>query len=265
MDALLLLLVGAVSGVTTVLFGFGGGFITVPVMVWAHASLGASASTVAVATSSSVMVVNAAVSTAVTRRDVLVLLRRSTPLLVLLALGGAVGALLARGVPGAFITWLFVAYLIATILDVVLRKGFVRLRPPQPQREGKFAVPTVLGLPIGGLAAFLGVGGSMMTVPLLRRAGLGMHTVAALANTLTLAISLPAFIVFLAGNPVDQPPDGLVGAVDLRAAALLLTGGIPVVILLRRRPPRIPDRAHAVGFIVLLCIVLVSMVWSALS
>lgn len=269
MDELLLLLIGAASGVTTVLFGFGGGFVTVPVMVWANTSLGDDAPTVAVATSSAVMVVNAAVATAATRREVLRRLRGSTRLLLLLAVGGAVGAVLARAVPGPVITWLFVAYLVATITDVVLRRGFVRLLPPRPRAAGhageRFAISAALGLPIGALASFLGVGGSMMTVPLLRRAGLGMHTVASLANPLTLAISIPACLVFLLGNPVAASTGAVLGAVDLRAAALLLAGGIPVIVLLRRRPPRIPDRLHALGFVGLLVVVLVSMVWAALG
>lgn len=266
MSELALLLLGVASGVTTVLFGFGGGFVTVPVMVWANVSLGEDAPTVAVATSAAVMVVNAAVATAATPRDVRALLRRTAGLVVLLAVGGAAGAVLARWVPGQVITWLFVGYLVVTIADVLLRKGFVRLgRARRPVAGERFAIPAALGLPIGAVAAFLGVGGSMMTVPLLRRAGHGMHAVAALANALTLAISVPASLVFLLGNPVRARAPGLVGAVDLPAAALLLAGANPLVILLRRHPPRIPDRAHAIGFVVLLVLVLVSMVWSALA
>lgn len=264
MTELLLLLVGAVSGVTTVLFGFGGGFVTVPAVIWAGTSLGGDAPTVAVATSSVVMVVSAAVATAATRRDVLARLRSAGTLVALLATGGAVGALLARQAPGAVISWLFIGYLVVTVGDVLVRKGFVRPRRPAAGRAGRFAIPTWLGLPIGALASFLGVGGSMMTVPLLRRSGLGMHTVAALANPLTLAISVPAAVVFLLGNPVDGASGGpLLGAVDLRAAALLLAGGIPVVVLLRRRPPRIPDRLHAWGYVGLLLVVLATMVATA--
>lgn len=75
---------------TTVVFGLDGGFVTVPVMISANGSLGSDAPTVAVATSSAVMVVNAAVATAATRRAVLVRLRRSGTLLGFLAMGGVV-------------------------------------------------------------------------------------------------------------------------------------------------------------------------------
>lgn len=266
MSELLLLLVGAVSGVTTVLFGFGGGFVTVPAVIMVNAAMGTAAPTVAVATSSVVMVVSAAVATASTRRDVLTRLRRSGALLALLAAGGAVGAVLARQAPAALISWGFILYLSVTIADVLVRKGFVRPTRSAPEQAERSAISTWLGLPIGALASFLGVGGSMMTVPLLRRSGLGMHTVAALANPLTLAISLPAGLVFLLGNPVVESSTAwLLGAVDLRAGGLLLASGVPVVILLRRRPPKLGDRLHAVGYIGLLLVVLGTMVWTTLD
>lgn len=260
-DLLLLLSIGALSGVTTVLFGFGGGFVTVPVVLWIDAAVGPDAPTVAVATSSVVMVVNALVATLATRRAVLARLGRAAPLLGLLAVGGATGAWLARLAPAGLISWGFIGYLIVTVLDITLRRGFIR--PTGQDRAGGFAIRGTLGLPIGTVASFLGVGGSVMTVPLLRRAGLDMRTVASLANALTLAISLPACIVFLLGNPVGEVPGAaLIGAVDLRAAGLLLAGGLPVIVLLRRRPPRVSDRAHAVGYIVLLFVVLGAMLRS---
>jgi hypothetical protein len=257
---LLILLIGAVAGVTTVLFGFGGGFVAVPVIIWADASLGDAAPTVAVATSSVVMVINAAVATTATPPAVLARLRHSASLLALLAAGGAAGALLARLAPAAVISWGFIVYLLATITDVLLRPGFIHPAEARTEIAGTFAIPAALGAPIGTIAAFLGVGGSVMTVPLLRRAGFEMRTAASLANPLTLAISLPACLVFLlTSHPAGTRGAALAGAVDLRAAALLLAGAIPVVVMLRRRPPRLPDRAHARSYVTLLVVVLAAM------
>ncbi|MGQ4443800.1 sulfite exporter TauE/SafE family protein, partial [Streptomyces violaceoruber] len=57
MDVVALLGIGLLTGVTTVLFGFGGGFVAVPVVVWTDSALGADAIRVATATSALVMVV----------------------------------------------------------------------------------------------------------------------------------------------------------------------------------------------------------------
>ncbi|MFJ8159464.1 TSUP family transporter [Streptomyces sp. NPDC096136] len=260
----LLVVVGVLTGLTTVLFGFGGGFVTVPVIVWVDAAAGPAAATVAVATSSLAMVVSSGVATAATPRPVLRRLRGTAPLLLLLGAGGLVGAAAASFASAGLIHWGFVAYLAVTVLDVLARPGF--LRPPSAAaedadgREG-FAVPAVLGLPIGAVASFLGVGGSVMTVPLLRRSGLPMDAAAALANPLTACISAPACAVFLAGTHGTDTRAlvSAVGPVDLGAAALLLVGALPVVVLLRRSPPGLADRLHARAYVALLCLVLTVM------
>ncbi|MEU8697262.1 sulfite exporter TauE/SafE family protein [Streptomyces sp. NPDC048680] len=263
MDVVALTGIGLLTGMTTVLFGFGGGFVAVPVVVWADAALGADAMRVATATSALVMVVNAGFATAVTPRRVLLALRGSGPLLLLLAVGAAAGAAATRLVPADPARWAFVAYVALTIADLLLRPGF--LRPgtrDEAAPDAPRALPATLGAPVGAVAAFLGVGGSVMTVPAMRRAGHPMRVATALANPLTLTIALPATVVSLCGAAVPAAVGAhvrLVGLVDLRAASALLLGALPVIAVLRRRPPRIPDRAHAWAYIGLLAMVTVAM------
>jgi urease gamma subunit/urease beta subunit len=220
---------------------------------------GSMAPTIAVATSSLVMVVNAAVATAATPRPILARLSHSRPLLLLLASGGVVGAALAVLAPAALISWGFVLYLAFTVIDVLARPGFLRPAPTTPSQSRALAIPAPLAAPIGVVASFLGVGASVMTVPLLRRSGLRMSEAATLANPLTLAISLPACLTFLIVNHSSGVRTALfsLGTVDLGAGLLLLLGAVPVVVLLRRKPPAIPDRAHAWGCLGLLVVVLV--------
>jgi len=260
---------GLLTGVTTVLFGFGGGFATVPVVVWADAALGADAMRVATATSALVMVVNAGFATAVTPRRVLGALRGSTGLLLLLAAGASAGALATRLAPPALILWLYVAYVAITIADLLLRPGFLRPRAHiEHPAAGSRPLSAVVGAPIGAVAAFLGVGGSVMTVPAMRRAGHTMHVASALANPLTLAIALPATAVSLGGTTLPATSGAhvhLIGLVDPRAAAALLAGALPVIGVLRRRPPRIPDRIYAWAYVGLLTVVVAAMVLSGVS
>lgn len=266
MSFLLFVLVGLVVGVTTVLFGFGGGFVTVPVIAVAHAGWGGDAVRVATATSALVMLVNATVATVSTRRAALQPLARSWMLFGLLAVGGAVGAVAARFAPDQLIRWGFVVYVGATIVDLLIRPGFIRKAPgavtaggarvalvtPALRKTPQTGVHTWLGLPIGSVAAFLGVGGSVMTVPMMRRAGASMASAATLANPLTLAIVAPALVIssMVRGGMASGP--GLVGSVDVLAASGLLLGSIPLVVVMRRRPPRIPDGVHAWTYVALL-------------
>lgn len=245
----ILVVVGALSGVTTVLFGFGGGFVTVPVIVWADSELGDDAMRTAVATSAVVVFVGAAIATASTRREILAGLRGGSGLVALLAVGGLLGGVAARFVPAVVAQWGFVAYLALTLADAVIRPGFVR---PAAARAEPRTVSARYGLPVGAVAAFLGVGGSVLTVPLLRRAGRSMESATALANPLTLAITAPAVVP-------------LVASVDITSAAALLLGATPVIVILRRTRIGMPDAVHARVYLGLIAAVTLAMAAAALS
>lgn len=257
---LFLVVIGVVVGVTTVLFGFGGGFVTVPVITVVNLSMGGDGVRVATATSALVMLVNALAATAVTPRAVLGHLRGRWTLFILLGLGGALGAASARFAPEALLKWGFVVYVAVTVIDLVARPGFIRTYaagsvPAKATTSAAISTHGVSnwgGLPIGTIAAFLGVGGSVMTVPMMRRGGATMNIAAALANPLTLAIVIPALAVSLVVTGQLASTDGLVGSVDVVSGLALLIGSMPAVILLRRRPPRIKDSVHAWVYVLLL-------------
>ncbi len=88
-----------------------------------------------------------------------------------------------------------------------------------------------------------------MTVPMMRRSGATMTVATTLANPLTLIIMTPAVIITLTAHGQVEAP-GFVGSVDVRSAAALLLGAIPIIVLLRRRVPRIPDLVHAWGYLI---------------
>ncbi|WP_181272940.1 sulfite exporter TauE/SafE family protein [Brevibacterium oceani] len=253
MEFIGLILIGCLVGLTTVLFGFGGGFVTVPIITLVDADLGHDTARVAAATSALVMLVNAIVATVSTKRETLAHLKGRWWLLGLLALGGGLGAFTGGFAPDALLQWGFVLYIAVTAVDLLLRPGF--FRPAACVRdeagEGGREISAIWGVPIGGLASFLGVGGSVMTVPMMRRSGATMTVATTLANPLTLVIMSPAVLVtILDPAAIDAP--GIVGALDLVSAAALLIGGLPIIVLLRRRVPKISEILHAWGYFVLL-------------
>ncbi|WP_067693038.1 sulfite exporter TauE/SafE family protein [Nocardia jejuensis] len=262
-SVLVLLCFGSLSGLTTVLFGFGGGFVTVPVVfAVTGATAGPEAMHVAVATSTAVMIVNAAVATLTQLRAGHLRREYLFPLSLFIAIGAACGALAAVAAAPAVLTTLFIAYLAATIADCVVRRGFFLDRSgaatAAPEHPGT-AISTLGGLGIGAIASFLGVGGSVMTVPMLRRRGLAMAEAAALANPLSLPVALVGTLVYAAAAPATTRP-GHLGQIDLIAAAALLAGALPTIALTRRLAARIPDRAHAIGYLGFLTVVLIAMV-----
>ncbi|WP_049569058.1 sulfite exporter TauE/SafE family protein [Nocardiopsis sp. SBT366] len=257
---LVLLALGCLTGVTTVVFGFGGGFVTVPVVyavTLARAEPGVDAMAVAVATSTAVMVVNSLSATWAQYRAGRLRREHLWPLAAPIGIGSAIGALAATMAGGAVQHALFVVYLAVTIADSLLRRGFLTPSGPTPQVP-RLGVTRTVGLGIGAVTGFLGVGGSVMTVPLLRRRGLPMGEATAMANPLTVPVALAGTLVYaLWGTGGAGADQGHLGSVDLVAGALLLAGSLPTIALVRRHVGRIPDRAHAVSYVLLLAVVLV--------
>lgn len=264
---LLLAVCGCLTGITTVLFGFGGGFVVVPLLYRllsqlnaADSAIGRSAMQIAVATSTCVMIFGALLATLRHQRAGTLDWSQLRPLLGFIGAGAVAGALAAATVHGEELRWAFAAYLALTILDCWLRPGF--LSQPAEGRAAPSSIATALsGLVIGWVAAFLGVGGSVMTVPLMRRRGIAMGRATAMANPLSLPVALAGTATYAVLSTGPAPSFGAwyLGNVDLRAAAVLVVG---TWIGIRVASPwigRIPDRVHARIYLGLLVIVLMAI------
>lgn len=262
----LLVAFGLCAGVTTLLFGFGGGFFAVPLLyallVTSHEAgnlASEHAMQIAVATSAAVMVVSSALASWRHHRAGSLqwtLVRRLVPGISLGALLGAAAALCLHS---DWLRWLFIAYLLASLLDGWLRPGFVATSHSQvhPLNRGQ---ATLLGVPIGAVAALLGVGGSVMTVPLMRRRGASMLTATAMANPLSLPMALVATLTY-ALLPQAQLAlgTGYLGLVNLYAAAALVAGAWLGMALAAPLVGRINDTLHARAYLILLGGVLLTM------
>ncbi|KAA5830555.1 sulfite exporter TauE/SafE family protein [Saccharopolyspora hirsuta] len=261
---LVLLGFGCLTGVTTVLFGFGGGFIIVPVVFGVvAATTGADAMHTAVATSTAVMIVNATTATFAQARSGRLRKAHLHPLIEFIALGAVLGAVAATWAPDSALHLLFIAYLAITIVDSALRRGFLdNAREGAGEPLGKVA-STAGGVGIGAVASFLGVGGSVLTVPLLRRRGLPMADAAAMANPLSIPVAVAGTAVYALATPTTPYP-GQLGHVNVLVGAALLCGSLPTIAVTKRVVGKIPDRVHAIAYLALLVLVLVAMVVTAL-
>ncbi|KAG1469201.1 hypothetical protein G6F57_012286 [Rhizopus arrhizus] len=267
---LVLALFGCVSGVTTGLLGCGGGFVVVPVLYGVRTAthgagdaIGQSAMHIAVATSTCVMIVNSIAATRKHQRAGNIVRAYVWPLAGFIAGGALLGAGAATRASGDLVRWIFIAYLGVTILDCLLRKGCLAQQhePQAPQPSGQ-GVVVGGGVAIGAIATFLGVGGSVMTVPLLRRRGLPMAKAAAMANPLTLPVAIVGTLAYMAAARDLQAAlaPWIVGYVDLLAFAALALGSLAGIRLAAPLIPRIPDRLHARVYVLLLALVMLSMV-----
>ncbi len=263
----LLALLGGLAGVTSVLFGFGGGFVVVPLVYRAlrdspDPAVSGAAMQIAVATSTCVMIVNALIATGKHRRAGNLRGEWIWPFAGFIGLGALLGAVLASWLSSEVLRWAFIVYLGLTLLDCLARQGFIRPAGSRPVRPLTPGVTVLGGVLIGSVATLLGVGGSVMTVPLLRRSGLSMTLATAMANPLSVPVAVVGTLtyVLLAGvHPLGLGP-WFAGYVNLPAFALLILGSLLGMRLATPLIGRIPDRLHAGFYIGLLGLVLLAMV-----
>lgn len=265
---LLLTLFGCMTGVTAVLFGFGGGFVVVPLLyqmlIASHGAddpIGQSAMHIAVATSTCVMIVNALVATGKHHRAGNLIRHYLWPLGGFIGMGAVIGAMAAMWATGEVIRYAFIVYLGVTIMDCLFRRGFLTHTDNKiPRRLGRVEVSGG-GVGIGAIATFLGVGGSVMTVPLLRRCGLSMSQATSMANPLSVPVAVAGTLTYMAMAGFTEFDLGawFIGYVDLLAFAVLTMGSLVGIRLATPWIGRIPDRTHAWVYIGLLLLVMIGM------
>lgn len=264
----LLFMFGGLAGVTTLLFGFGGGFVVVPLLYTLQMSaygpsspIGLAAMQIAVATSTCLMIFAASMATLRHHRARTLDWRQLWPLIGYVALGAIIGASAATSLHAEWVRRAFILYLGVTILDCAFRPGFMS-RPLVRARPMAKAATAGTGVVIGSIAVFLGVGGSVMTVPLMRRRGTVMTQATAMANPLSLPMAMTgtATYVLLAWDKGSTLGPWYAGYVDLKALLVLVAGSWIGLKLASPFIGCLPDRLHAHVYLVLLVIVLVVMV-----
>ena len=258
-DIVIIALAGLTTGITTVLFGFGGGFVVVPFvyqLLRRQPELTGNAMHIAVATSTAVMVFNAGWVSYQNWRAGKLSSRILLPLLWFIAIGAFVGSWLAGMLSEGFVRTLFILYMLVTMGDCLLRKGF--FSNSAPRQLSSFRA-TGGGITIGMIAALLGVGGSVMTVPLLRRHGYAMRECISAANLLSLPVAICGAVTYTISGWHKIPAAGFLGFISLKILGVLILTGWAGIVFSRRIIPAVPDIWYARIYVLLLCLVLVAM------
>jgi uncharacterized membrane protein YfcA len=163
--------------------------------------------------------------------------------------------------PGSWIKLFFILYILGVIADCLLRKGFMQDSDGHEFRHMSRPIEFLAGLVIGAIASLLGVGGSVMTVPLMRRHGARMKNAVAMANPLSFPVAIVGTLTYVLAarqHHIDLGPDYL-GFIHLPSFAILSACSVLGVELAVRTLPKIPDKAHAVIYVGLLILVVITM------
>ena len=255
---------GFLTGILASLFGFGGGFVIVPLLYRLLGTSGSHVMQIAIATSTSVMIATTALATYRHQRKGNIRWHRVFPLAFYIAIGAAIAVCLSSLFTSGQLRWLYLAYLLVTIADCLLGKTFIRQEnSEQEMRSMSPPVKVFAGVLIGTIATLLGVSGSVMTVPLMRRLGAKMSEAVSLANPLSIPVAVTGAIgyaILASRMHVELGPEYL-GFIYLPAFALLSVGALTGVAIGTQFMNKISDRVHARIYILLLCIVAASMLF----
>jgi len=212
---LLSVLSGTFVGFTLGLVGGGGSILAVPLMIYV---VGVPSTHAAIGTSAVAVAASAAASLFGHARALHVKWRCAAVFALAGMIGAAAGAALGKMVDGSHLLVLFGALMLVVGALMLGRRaggGNPEVRLDRASASRLLPLLGGLGLAVGGLAGFFGIGGGFLIVPGLI-AATGMPLVNAIGSSLVSVTALGA---------TTAASYGISGLVDWRLAALFVLGG----------------------------------------
>jgi uncharacterized membrane protein YfcA len=259
--AVLLALGGLLAGFLAGVFGIGGGIVLVPVLLYYLHLTGVSslvATHVAMGTSLLVVMFASCAQAWGYWRANQVIWRG----VVLIALGGVVGALLGSSI-AAVLEGPSLRKIFGFVLLVAVARLFAGKRKPGKEPEPELALPRLIGTGflLGMVSSLSGVGGSLIAIPLLYtqlhfplRKAFGTSSA---AIVVTAASGAALYLIRGWGN--EFLPPGIPGFVDWRPAIPLILGAVPGAILGTRLSARADTPQVRIVYAVMLLVVTLRM------
>lgn len=242
---LLLIAIGGAGGFLSGLLGVGGGILFVPALFFAMKAVGFDAQYamhLAVATSLAIVFATGATSAVAHYRRGSVDIARVRDWAPYILIGVAVGALFASSVNGDILKRIFAG--ITLLISIYMAFGREKTSgDPAPLLTPK--VQHVLCALIGIVSSMIGVGGAILTVPMMSYSGMTMQKAVGTGAALGVVISLPGTLGFMAGgllHDIQGLPPYSVGYVNFLAAGMIVPTAMlmaPVGVKISHAMPRL--------------------------
>ncbi len=242
---LLLLAIGGAGGFLSGLLGVGGGILFVPALFFAMTALGFDgqhAMHIAVATSLLIVLATGATSAiAHYRRGGVEMVRVRAWGPYILA-GVVAGALFASNIDGAVLKRVFAV--ITLLISVYMAFG----RERSSSDAVAFLTPKIqhiLCIGIGMVSSMIGVGGAILTVPMMSYCGMTMQKAIGTGAALGVVISLPGTLGYMVGgmlHDIAGLPPYSIGYVNFIAAGMIVPTAMllaPVGVKISHAMPRL--------------------------
>jgi len=210
---------GAIAGITSGLFGNGGGFVVVPVLLAVFPLFNEPNETlvyVAIGTSLATIVISSARSVQAHHARGAVDFAVLQDWAIWLVIGVCVGLWIASVTDGRNLVGVFAAGVLVYSLYFLFPNAFSRLKPRVNMPSG--AARASIASFLGGFSALLGIGGGTITVMTMVICNRPVHQAVATAAGVGFIIALPGTIGFMwMGLSVQELPWGSVGYINIPA------------------------------------------------
>lgn len=259
MDYILYLLVGALAGFLSGLFGLGGGIIIVPALIFVFTANGLPLEVIthlAIGTSLATIVVTSIASTYTHHQKGSVLWGLTRWLIPGLLLGSIFGGLLAASLPGSTLQLILGTLMIIVAVQLLVRQYTGSIKTP-----GKFRLYTG-GIFIGTVSSLLGIGGGTLTTPFLASFGIGIRQAVATSAACGLPIAIAGSATYLfSGMASMLIPQGSLGYIFIPAWLGIVLTSMPFARVGALLAHRINERRLKQLFAGIILILGVRFIW----
>ena len=256
--------VGALAGVTSGLFGVGGGVIVVPVLLLVFTLLGFPSQVLthmALATSLAAMVITSASSAWAHFQRKAVLISVFAWMAAGVLVGAFAGVSLAVNLAGSFLQIAFGFFL--ALVGLQMLAGF---RFSRDAALPKGPVLALTGAVIGLVSMLFGIGGGSMTVPFLNWRGISPKRAVATSAALGLPIALFGAILYGIKVPAaSEMPKHSTGYIYWPALLGLVVASIPATRLGARLAHSLRPSSLRMGFGIFVLLMSVNLLWKNLG
>lgn len=232
LELFILICVGASAGLLSGLFGVGGGALIVPALIFIldHFYLGGPWVTHIAIASSLATIIGTSLSSSWNHNknhnvDWGILKR-----MVLGCIIGTIGgSYITPYIPGGWLKWIFILFLIYTGSKFIFKTSNVNKKPITTLTSLPNSIYVLVGAVIGVFAALVGVGGGILVVPFLKKCGIDMRKAIGTSAAFTLPVAIGGTIGYIiSGWNIVELPKYSFGFVYLPAVITIMIASIPM-------------------------------------
>ena len=262
MEILIYLITGAIAGLMAGLLGIGGGLVVVPALALLFASQGYAADSVmhfAVGTSLATIIPTSLSSLLAHHRRNSVHWQAVRGMLPGILAGALAGAWLARQVSSPGLALLFGGFEILVAIHLLFGM----------QAKAHRALPgnvglAVAGVVVGGVSAFLGIGGATLTIPFLVWNQIDIRVAVGTAASCGLPIAVAGALGFaISGWQVSAPGGYTTGFINWPAVLLIALASVPLAPVGARLAHYLPRKILQRVFAMILVLIGLKMILGA--